>query len=168
MTKVSVVNGDISKVKSDSLITAVNSRKMWYGGIDGVIQRSRGMDFHSILANSGELIDGKSVFVAGLAQSDSFSNVIFVIDDLTLKLHEIVLSGLKTADRNKQEVVTLPAIRMGVMSGIIEKTEDEAIAEMAQGVITFINSCPAYVKEIIFVVYGNDGITNKIKDIFGC
>lgn len=164
--KVNVVSGDISKVKSDSMITAINSSGMWFGGIDGVIRRTRGNIFHSSLAMKNELKEGVAYFIPGTSTHDSFENVIFVIDNLKLKLHEIIFSGLECAEKNEQEKVTLPTIRMGVMLGVVEKSEDEAIDEMVKGVEMFKKPTPLFVKEIEFVVYGNNEVVDKLRKRF--
>lgn len=166
MLKVNVVSGDISKVKSDSMITAINSSGMWFGGIDGVIRRTKGNIFHSSLASKGNLVEGVSYFIPGTSSHDSFENVIFVIDNLKLRLHEIVLSGLNSAERNQQEKITLPTIRMGVMLGVVEKNEDEAIDEMVEGVEMFKKQTPFFVKEIKFVVYNNPELVEKLRKRF--
>ena len=50
--KVNVVDGDIAAVPAQVLITAVNSGGMWFGGIDGVIMRAAGDQFHGQAAEA--------------------------------------------------------------------------------------------------------------------
>jgi O-acetyl-ADP-ribose deacetylase (regulator of RNase III) len=38
----SVISGDIAQVKSDAIITAINSGGAWFGGIDRVINNVAG------------------------------------------------------------------------------------------------------------------------------
>jgi O-acetyl-ADP-ribose deacetylase (regulator of RNase III) len=172
--KIKVESGDITTKKGDSLITAINSSGMWFGGIDGAIRRSKGNYFHQALAeksNVNGLPDGKPFFIHGTSERPalphkSFENVIFVIDDLKKKLHEIILSGLQKAEDMEQETVLLPTVRMGVMLGVVEKSEDEALDEMKKGVELFEKTNPFHVKEVTFVVYGNPELQKKLEERF--
>jgi len=155
LAKINVVSGDIARVKADALITAINSGGMWFGGIDGVIQRAAGNLFHQQAAKAA-LVDGKAVVARGNNNSVAhFKNVVFVVDDLQRPLHEIVLAGLSAADDAGFATVSLPTIRMGVILGVVEKTPQEAVGEMAQGVSMFLAKNPKAVKDITFVVYND-------------
>ena len=164
MLKIKVESGDITSKKGDCLITAINSGGMWFGGIDGAIRRSKGNIFHHTLAEKGDLTDGKAFFIPGTSDPKSFENVIFVIDDLKLKLHEIIFNGLQKAENMEQETVLLPTLRMGVMLGVIEKSEDEALDEMKKGIDLFKKTNPFHVKEVIFSVYDNPELQLKLEE----
>ena len=60
MTSVNVVDGDITQIKADALITAINSGGMWFGGLDGAIQRSSGSMFHGQAQAAMPLTDGQA------------------------------------------------------------------------------------------------------------
>jgi len=78
----SVVQGDISRIESDALITAINSGGMWFGGIDGVIQRSANNMFHSQATSQMPLEDCQSVVaMQNSTHNGAFKNVVFVVDD---------------------------------------------------------------------------------------
>ena len=168
---VSVIIENIATVKSDALITAINSSGMWFGGIDGVIYNIAGNYFHNRLAHAIDkgLGEGEAFLAKGVPTSPTrgFNDVIFVIDNLQKKLHEIVLAGLNEAEKNQLASVTLPTLRMGVMLGVVEKTEEEAIEEMAMAIRLFKSSNPAYVKNITFVVYSNQNILRKLTTSLG-
>ncbi len=163
MNKVSVVSGDISRTKADALITAINSGGMWFGGIDGVINRAAGNLFHSQAQKAMPLADGQTVVARsnGHAHDGAFTNVVFVVDDLQLPLHEIVCNGLKAASDAGFKSVSLPTVRMGVMLGVVEKSANEAVDEMAKGVKKFLAENPDALKNITFVVY-NDSKTQSL------
>lgn len=165
VAKVNVVSGDISKVKSDALITAINSGGMWWGGIDGVINRCAGGLFHNQAAQQMPLKHGQAVNAKGDASNRaSFANVVFVIDDLEGPLGDIIFNGLKGASDGAYRSVTLPAIRMGVMLGAVEKTTTEAIQQMVDGVRRFVAENPhTSVKDITFVVYQDDTLVSALK-----
>jgi O-acetyl-ADP-ribose deacetylase (regulator of RNase III) len=159
--QVSVVSGDIARVKADALITAINSGGMWFGGIDGVINRAAGNLFHSQAAKV-RLVDGQTVVARsnGSAHDGAFTNVVFVVDDLKRPLHEIVYNGLKAASDAGFKSVSLPTVRMGVMLGVVEKSVNEAVAEMARGVKRLLAEDNT-LKNITFVVY-NDPKTQAL------
>jgi len=111
---VTVAFGNIAQKKTDALITAINSGGMWFGGIDGVIQGVAGNAFHAQAAKAMPLKHGQAIVAngKGVAHGGSFSNVIFVVDDLKGPLREIVNNGLEAAANAGFKSVTLPTIRM--------------------------------------------------------
>ncbi|MCX6778918.1 MAG: macro domain-containing protein, partial [Candidatus Magasanikbacteria bacterium] len=131
--RIQVRTGDIAREPAEVLITAINSGGMWFGGIDGVIQRAAGKLFHSQAAAAMPLLDGRTVVArnGGHAHSGAFKNVVFVVDDLQQRLREIIYAGLTAADGAGFKTVTIPTIRMGVMLGAVEHTVEEAVEEMA-------------------------------------
>lgn len=163
-TSVTVVSGDITRTKADALITAINSGGMWFGGIDGVINRAAGNLFHQQAANAMPLRDGQTVVArsSGRAHDGAFANVVFVVDDLKRPLQKIIYNGLKAASDTGFKSVSLPTIRMGVMLGVVEKSVNEAVSEMTKGVRKFLGENPdTTLKSITFVVY-NDPKTQSL------
>lgn len=152
--------GDISNFAADALITAINSGGIWFGGIDGIIQRSAGNQFHSQAAAAMPLRHGQTITAKGNRSCQgTFKNVVFVVDDLKGPLHEIIRNGLQAAAEAGYATVTVPTIRMGVMLGAVEKSVGEATSEMARGVSEFLtNNLSSSIKQITFVVY-NDAAT---------
>lgn len=142
--KVQVIQGDIASVEADALITAINSGGMWFGGIDGVIQRNAGKLFHQQAFQALPLNHGDTIVATsnGSKINAKFKNVVFVIDDLQGPLREIVANGLKSASKAGFRHVTLPTIRMGVMLGQVEKNVQEAVKEMVEGVNCFRSENP--------------------------
>ena len=165
---VCVVSGDISRVKSDALITTINSGGMWFGGIDGVIQRAAGNLFHSQAAKALPLIDGQTIIAHNNdhAHDGAFTNVVFVVDDLIQTLADIIFEGLAAADRAGFTTVTLPTIRMGVMLGVVEKSAEEAVVAMKVGVRNFVKRNPTSIRNITFVVYNDPKILSLIQGNF--
>jgi O-acetyl-ADP-ribose deacetylase (regulator of RNase III) len=163
---VSVVSGDIARVKADALITAINSGGMWFGGIDGVIMRAAGNCFHQQAKRAMPLTDGQTVvtYDNGRAHNGAFTNVVFVVDDLKRPLHEIVYNGLRSASDAGFKSVSLPTIRMGVMLGLIETSVNEGVGEMAKGVKKFIVESPdTSLKSITFVVYNDNNVHSLLQ-----
>lgn len=152
-TRVEVKQGDIRTEPSDALITAINSGKMWFGGIDGAIQSVAGNQFHAQAA-AQDLRDLKTVVAkGGNGNRGKFGNVVFVVDDLKSPLRRVLMAGLEAADKEGFKVVTIPGIRLGVMLGIVEKTLEAAYAELEAGVTTFLKSHPnTSLKHVKFVM----------------
>ncbi|MBI2062436.1 MAG: hypothetical protein HYT64_01985 [Candidatus Yanofskybacteria bacterium] len=78
------------------------------------------------------LLDGQTVvaFRKGRAHDGAFVNVVFVVDDLKRPLHQVIYDGLRAASDAGFKSVSLPPVRMGVMLGVVEKSVNEAVAEM--------------------------------------
>ena len=152
-TRVRVLSGDIRTEPSDALITAVNSEKMWFGGIDGAIRSVAGDLFHSQAAQH-ELSDLITVVASGGNGSrGAFKNVVFVVDDLRSPLRKVVKAGLEAANNAGFTAVTIPGIRLGVMLGVVEKSIEEAFAEIEAGLNEFILSGqPICIRDIKFVL----------------
>lgn len=61
--------------------------------------------------------------------------------------------------------MTLPAIRTGVMLGVVESSIQEAVDEMVQGVRGFINNNPATtIQNITVVVYRDPNIIQLLEN----
>lgn len=160
---VSVVQGDIAAMGAQALITAINSGGMWFGGIDGVIQRCAGSQYHDQARASMPLEDGQTVVAKQKRQHKGmFLDVVFVVDDLAQPLRNIVAAGLRTADERGYESVTLPTIRMGVMRGAVEKTIDKTVNEMVKGIRSVLDET-TNLSSITIVVY-NDAKTQKLLE----
>ncbi|MBS3093117.1 hypothetical protein J4456_00880 [Candidatus Pacearchaeota archaeon] len=167
-TKIYTAEGDITKIPADALITAINSGGMWYGGIDGAIQRVAGDLYHKQAKAAMPLRNLQTVVARGGARPDrkiGFRDVVFVVDDLESPLNEVIYTGLEAASEYKS--VTIPTIRLGVMQGIIEKTPQEAIARMADGVNDFLDKYAEITKleNIKFVVYNNPILAETMSSV---
>lgn len=149
---VQVIAGDIAKIPSHAIITAINSDGAWYGGIDGVLKRAAGNHFHDQADALMPLSDGQTIVASGNGTSQ-FQNVIFVVDDLQQPLGNIVFNGLLAASNAGFASVTLPAIRTGVMLGRFERTKQAAVFAIGEGVRRFIQSGGDL--DITFVVYSD-------------
>ncbi len=166
ISSVGVVSGDITRFKVDALITAINSGGMWFGGIDGVINRAAGNLFHSQASKAMPLSDGQVVVARsnGRAFDGAFTNVVFVVDDLQRSLAEVVYDGLKGASNAGFKSVSIPTIRMGVMLGVVEKTLEEAVVGMSKGVRSFLKKNPdTTLEKITFVVYNDKKVQSLLQ-----
>lgn len=159
---VKVLQGDITQIPADGILTTVNSGGMWFGGVDGAIQRAAGGMYHGQL-NPENLKDGQ-VIVAGKsgATKAQFKDVVFVVDDLRQPLKNLVYQGLKNADKAGLKSVNLPAFRTGVMAGAVESKE-EAIKATADAIRQFQAENPSNLKDINIVVYRDAGVAQQFE-----
>ncbi len=162
---IQTLSGDIAQVKSDALITAINAAGMWAGGIDRVIYAVAGDAYHKQARAAMPLKDGQTIVARDPKRHrGTFKNVVFVVDERRLKLRQIVMNGLVAASDAQCTSVTLPAIRMGVMLGKVEKTVEEAVNELAAGVREFVKKHPATsITSITFAIYEDERLRKLLE-----
>jgi O-acetyl-ADP-ribose deacetylase (regulator of RNase III) len=167
-TNVYVSQGDITQFPADAIVTSINSDGLWYGGIDGAIQRVAGNQYHNQASAQMPLHNLQTVIARGNRKTHKgqFDNVIFVIDDSKSPLQKVVYTGLETANNKGYRSILLPTIRMGVALGTVEKTPEEAIQRMGKGVEDFVkaHSTKIGLREVRFVVYNDPSIAKKLSD----
>lgn len=155
------ISGDITMVNADAMITAINSGGLWFGGIDGAIQQVAGNFYHAQAAKE-ELNDMKVVVARGDHNNHKgkFDNVVFVVDDLRSELRNVIARGLEEADAAGFKSVSIPAIRTGVMLGVVEKSVEKVVDEWIMGVKRYISRTKVRgnipgIQAIAFVTYNN-------------
>lgn len=157
MTSVNVVNNDITQVKADALITAINPSGLWFGGLDSAIQRTSGTQFHAQAQAAMPLKDGQVVFAPALAATNgAFDAVLFVVDELKTPLYELVMVTLEEAVKHELMQVSIPTIRTGVMAGVFEPRQ-KALSDLGIAVNDFVQKNPGKLDAINIVVYSNEG-----------
>lgn len=141
MALISVVEGDITQVTADALITAVNSRGTWFGRVDRAIYHVAGTMFHDQIMQYTPLDDGHCIFAEPETpfHRGAFGAVIFVIDDLNWPLMDLVLVGLEMAVDNELQSVTIPSLRTDVRAGT-QESHEEALAALADAVNFYSDS----------------------------
>jgi O-acetyl-ADP-ribose deacetylase (regulator of RNase III) len=163
--EIRIVSGDIGKVGADALIAPINSGGVWFGAIDGVIQRLAGPVYHRQAADQMPLHDGQTVIAKPeTVHGGEFIDVVFVIDDLEQPLRNIVSTALKAADGAGYKAVSLPTIRMGVMLGQVEKTQEEAAQEMAEGIKMVIPTLKC-INSISIVVFHDPEVEHLLGEL---
>lgn len=156
MTTVNVVDGDITQVQTNALITAINSGGMWFGGLDGAIQRSSGSMFHEQAYAAMPLSDGQIVYAPEQRpHNGKFEAVLFVVDDLQLPLYDLITRALEATMNHELMSVNIPTIRTGVMAGVCEP-RSHALGYLARAVNDFTAEHPNAIDEINIVAYGNE------------
>jgi len=152
-----VVEGDITQIPTDALMTAINSGGMWWGGIDRAIQRVAGNLYHNQAAKAFPLTNLQTVVAKGNTSKHKgqFNDVVFVVDDLETSVDKVVYAGLTAAHNEGYGSLLLPAIRLGVMSGVVEKTPQQTINKIGEGISKFFKeyATQTSLESITFVVY---------------
>ena len=152
-----MVDGDITQIEADAMITAINSGGMWFGGLDGAIQRSSGSMFHGQAQAAMPLTDGQVVYAPEQGSHNGrFNAVLFVVDDLRKPLYDLVTIALEGAMRRELTSVNIPTLRTGVMAGVVEP-RNEALISLANAINDFVEKNPGKLDEINIVVYSNEG-----------
>lgn len=159
----------------DAVITPIHAYdpRGWNGGVDKAIKGKYGDAFHrqaeaewlDAQTQNRDLPDGHPI----VAHSDNndLKNVVFVIDNAAVMhqglkyqsgvkpLREIVLAGLRAADKAGFRSVALPVMRTGCAAGAKETSVDAVMREMALGIAQFQKENPANTRDISIVVNQN-------------
>jgi len=175
------ISGDITMINSDAIITAINSGGLWFGGIDGAIQRVAGSMYHAQAiakkfqdqALGKKLIDLEVIVARGdhNHHTGKFDNVVFVVDDLRSELRGVIARGLEEADNAGFKNVTIPAIRTGVMLGVVEKSLEQVVDEYVKGIMRYVGrkrvkkQVPG-IQAITFVTYNNPELEEILHRVF--
>ena len=160
---VTLMSGDIARVRVDALVTAINSEGAWFGGVDGVIRRAAGGMFHSQVRLPLKHADVAIAKKRG-SHRGRFGDVVFVIDDLHGPLSKVVIAGLVGADRAGYETVSLPAIRTGVMLGAVEKDAAAAAKEIFAAIKEFASRSPKSLKSVTLVIYNDKKFFGRFQE----
>jgi len=173
--KVDVVDGDITKIGADAIIAPTNSEGIYMGAIDRAIQGVASDLYHGQLdvemegrGDSAVPFQNLQVFTATgerFRHGGEFDNIIFVVDDVKNPVDEVVYIGLTAAHILGYSKVLIPAIRMGVAFGIVEKTLEETAYGLVYAVRRFVLNFDSSTKvnEVVFVVHHNEKILNELR-----
>lgn len=162
-----VYEGDIARIEADALLTAVNSGGMWFGGIDGVIERNAGRQFHDQVAATLQVDQSVKVIVAHQwhRHHGQFKSVVFTIDDLNETLEDVVLRGLNAAADAGYHTVSMPAIRLGVMKNL-GGTQTEKVHAMIAAIRNHEKNHSAPLDEVTIVIYSDTNLAHEfIREI---
>ena len=147
--------GDIAKIPAEAIITAINPGGDWYGGIDGVIYERCGQQFHNQAEDAMPLQDKQVIVAKKKTPHDAkFTDVIFVVDALKVFLNQIIQAALSGANTYGYKHVSLPAIRTGVMLGVVEPNAEQAVIQLLRGIDQhFVDFPDSTVEHITFVIW---------------
>ena len=157
-TKVSMIQGDITKQATEAIVNAANSSLMGGGGVDGAIHRAGGPaileECKQIIARQGRLPTGQAVITTG-----GNLRAPYVIHTVGPVWHggsgneaELLTSAydecLKLAAENELTSISFPSISTGAYGYPV----DEAAKTAVNAIISFLNGQATSLREVVFVL----------------
>jgi O-acetyl-ADP-ribose deacetylase (regulator of RNase III) len=158
-TKVSIVQGDITRQATDAIVNAANSSLMGGGGVDGAIHRAGGSaileECKRIVARQGRLPTGQAVITTGGNLKARY--VIHTVGPVWQGggRNEAELLGsayyecLKLATENKLTSISFPSISTGAYGYPV----DEAAKIAVSTVVSFLKEQATSLKDVVFVPF---------------
>ena len=175
-TKLSIIQGDITKQTTDAIVNAANPSLMGGGGVDGAIHRAGGPaileECKQIVAKQGRLPTGKTVITTGGNLKAKY--VIHTVGPvwyggnrneaelLANAYHEC----LKVATENKLASIFFPSISTGAYGYPVSEAARIAIST----VVSFIKEQATSIKEVVFVLFDSktyESYCSALQEIIG-
>lgn len=158
-TRLSLIQGDITRQVTDAIINAANSSLMGGGGVDGAIHRAGGQaileECKQIVARQGRLPTGKAVITTGGNLKAKY--VIHTVGPVwhggnrgeAALLASAYRESLKLAAERNLQSVSFPSISTGAYGYPVDKAARVALG----AVISFLKEQPTSIKEVVFVLF---------------
>ena len=175
-TKLSLIQGDITKQTTDAIVNAANPSLMGGGGVDGAIHRAGGpailKECKQIVARQGRLPTGKAVITTGGNLKAKY--VIHTVGPIwhggSRNEAELLASAyyecLKVATENKLTTISFPSISTGAYGYPVA----EAARITLRTVISFLKEQATSIKEIVFVLFDSktyESYCSALQEIIG-
>ena len=158
-TKLTLIQGDITKQTTDAIVNAANSSLMGGGGVDGAIHRVGGPTIleqcKQIISAQGRLPVGKAVITTGGNLPAKF--VIHTVGPIwnggksneAQILASAYRESLKIAEAKKLSSVSFPFISTGAYRYPL----DQAAKVAVEAVVSFLKEDAVSLKEVRFVLF---------------
>jgi len=158
-SKISLIQGDITKQDTDAIVNAANSSLMGGGGVDGAIHRAGGSkildECKMIVLKQGRLPAGSAVITTGGKLAAKY--VIHTVGPIWHNgdnneagiLASAYRESLNLAEKNNLASVSFPSISTGAYGYPLVKAAKIAIQTM----ISFFNAETVKIKEVTFVLF---------------
>ena len=158
-TKVSIIQGDITKQATDAIVNAANPSLMGGGGVDGAIHRAGGPaileECKKIVAQQGRLPTGKAVITTGGKLKAKY--VIHTVGPIwhggnkneSGLLKSAYCECLKLATERELTSISFPSISTGAYGYPV----DEAARIATSTVLSFLKKQATSLKEVVFVLF---------------
>lgn len=146
IVNVIVQQGNPLQVLSDAVIVFVSPTGPWLSAVDQAIRSKHGSNLHDQLAEQMPLQDSDAVFTQATLPSTALADaVLFIVDDETRPLGQLVLEGLRAADRKKLKWITLgfPATRL--RASLYQPHGQHFMDEVRTAVQVFVDQEPEHV-----------------------
>jgi O-acetyl-ADP-ribose deacetylase (regulator of RNase III) len=158
-TKVSIIQGDITRQATEAIVNAANSSLMGGGGVDGAIHRAGGPaileECQKIVARQGRLPTGKAVITTGGDLKAQY--VIHTVGPIwhggsgneAELLRSAYYECLKLAVENKLASIAFPSISTGAYGYPVDEAAKIAVSTL----ISFLNEQATSLKDAVFVLF---------------
>ena len=158
-TKVSTIQGDITKQATDAIVNAANSSLMGGGGVDGAIHRAGGPaildECKRIVGRQGRLPTVKAVITTGGNLKARY--VIHTVGPIwhggsgneAELLRSAYYECLKLATENRLASISFPSISTGAYGYPV----DEAAKVAVSTVVSFLREQTTFLTEVVFVLF---------------
>ena len=158
-TKLSLIQGDITRQATDAIVNAANSSLMGGGGVDGAIHRAGGPailnECRQIVSRIGRLDTGKAVMTTGGELRAKY--VIHTVGPVwhggSRNEADLLASTyrecLKLATECKLKSISFPSISTGAYGYPLNEAAKVALGAM----VAFLRNEPTSLEEIFFVLY---------------
>jgi O-acetyl-ADP-ribose deacetylase (regulator of RNase III) len=158
-TKVSMIQGDITKQATDAIVNAANPSLMGGGGVDGAIHRAGGPaileECKKIVAQQGRLPTGKAVITTGGNLKARY--VIHTVGPIwhggsgneADLLKSAYYECLKLATEHKLASIAFPSISTGAYGYPV----DEAAKIAVSTAVSFLKEQATSLKNVVFVLF---------------
>ncbi len=158
-TKLSIIQGDITRQATDAIVNAANPSLMGGGGVDGAIHRAGGPaileECRQIVAGQGRLPTGKAVITTG--GNLKAKHVIHTVGPIwrgggeseAELLTSAYRESLKMAAANKLASISFPSISTGAYGYPVAEAARIAVST----VVSFLKEQAISIKEVVFVVF---------------
>jgi len=175
-TKLSIIQGDITKQATDAIVNAANPSLMGGGGVDGAIHRAGGPaileECKQIVSKQGRLPTGKAVITTG--GNLKAKKVIHTVGPVWYgggrNEAELLASAyhecLKVATDNKLVSISFPSISTGAYGYPVSEASRIAIRAAA----SFLKEQTTSIKEVVFVLFDSktyDSYCSALQEIIG-
>jgi O-acetyl-ADP-ribose deacetylase len=169
-TKLSVIQGDITRQKTEAIVNAANSSLMGGGGVDGAIHRAGGPkileECKEIVAKQGRLLAGQAVITTG--GNLPAKNVIHTVGPIwhggsngeAEVLASAYSESLKKAQENHLRNISFPSISTGAYGYPVEEAAKTAV----KAIKDFLKLDTA-IEEVVMVLFDNRTYEAYVKAV---
>ncbi len=166
-TQIKIIQADITEVKVDAIVNAVNNKLVMGGGVAGVIRKKGGKVIEDEAVKKGPIGIGEAVATGAgsLAAKYVIHAATMGMDFQTdeIKIRDSCRNALKVAEELKISSIAFPALGCGV-GGFPFKA---AAKIMAQEVFRHLRENESVLKEIVFCLYNQEAYEVFQKNALG-
>ena len=157
---IELIEGDITKIRADALVTAANSGLRGGGGVDGAIHRAAGPRLLEACSAIGGCPTGSAVITPAFdLEAGGVRHVVHAVGPIWYggnsgeegKLRSAYRTSLEVAAKADCASIAFPSISTGVYGYPIALAAPVAISEVA----AFLQA-PTAIERVIFALFGNE------------